>query len=58
MQQRTGVVFRAIVFSLTALMIGFAFAHSLMSAADSTVESEGALGFLNDFFTASGYRSK
>ena len=54
MQQRTGVVFRAIVFSLTALMIGFAFAHSLMSAEDSTVESEGALGFLNDFFNSLG----
>lgn len=52
--KKTGNIFRIIVFSLTAFMIGFAFYHSSMSAADSTVESEGVLDIIIKFFSGFG----
>ena len=53
-QKQTGVVFRIIVFSLTALMIGFVFFRSSMTAEASTVESNGTIGFLTNIFKSFG----
>ena len=53
--RRTGKVFRAVAFALTAFMICFAFVHSSMSAADSTVESEGTLSVVTKVFQSLGF---
>ncbi len=53
--RRTGKVFRAVVFALTAFMIGFAFVHSSMSAAASSVESAEALDFITQIFRSLGF---
>ena len=53
--RRTGKVFRAVVFALTAFMIGFAFVHSSMSAAASSVESAEALDFITQIFRSFGF---
>ncbi len=54
-QKETGKVFRIIVFSLTGLMIAFAFIHSSMSAADSSVESAEALDLLTRIIHSFGF---
>lgn len=54
-QKRTGPVFRGIVFTLTALMVAFAFVHSSMSADDSAAESTGTLDFIVSFFKSFGF---
>ena len=53
-KKQTGVVFRMIVFSLTAFMIGFVFFRSSMTAEASTVESESTLDFLINCFKSFG----
>ncbi len=50
----TGKAFRIIIFTLTALMICYAFYHSAMPAYASAEESEGVLSFVTDFFNNFG----
>lgn len=54
-QRGAGTVFRIIVFSLTGLMIAFAFIHSSMSAVDSSVESAEALDLLTQIIHSFGF---
>lgn len=52
--KRAGMVFRIIVFLLTAFMIGFVFFRSSMTAKESTVESNGTIDVLTNILKSIG----